>query len=204
VSGERADLFGQLRSASVSAVVEILAGIHRLRTFSDELNRAGGASGPLSSRDLTYDLTKLQLSFVEAVLRFGNEHADRIFQHLRGADNAPASDQTKLLIEAHPLTARSRKPNRVTASFQIENQSGHSGRLSFACTPLRSAQGKRTRPRISFRAVPAQLEPGTRAMVTLSLTVSRQLTVGRYTAEIDVRVGQRKSGRVDLELKVSR
>jgi hypothetical protein len=185
-------------------VAEILAGIHRLRTFSDELSRAGRGSGQLSSRDLTYDLTKLQLSFVEAVLRFGNEHADRIFQQLGDAHNAFRSDQTRLLVEAHPPTARSRKPNRVTACFQIENHSSHSGRLSFVCTPLRSAQGKRMRPHMSFRAVPARLAPGSRAMVTLSIAVSRQLTDGCYTAEIDVRVGRRKAGRVDLELRVSR
>jgi hypothetical protein len=202
MSGERADLLSQLRSASVSAVVEILAGIHRLRTFSDEIKGAG--SDPTSFRDLTYDLTKLQLSFVEAVLRFGNEHAEQIFQQLRGAHPASQSNETKLLLEAHLPTGRSRKPNRVTARFQIENQSGRSGRLSFVYTPLRSVQGKRTRARMSFRALPAHLAQGTRSMVTLSLTVPRRLTVGRYTAEIDVRVGQGHAGRVDLELKVSR
>jgi hypothetical protein len=52
--------------------------------------------------------------------------------------------------------------------------------------------------------VPAHLAEGARSLVTLSLVVSRQLTVGRHTAEIDVRVGDRKAGRVELELTVSR
>jgi hypothetical protein len=158
MSADETEFLDKLRALSVAAAHELLTGVDRLKSLSEELR--GDQPDPCKdtkqrASGLAYDLARTELEHAEKLLNISHKQADLLFAHaralvqsVRGTSAPPAS-----VVELAPVGGQAqqvfpiRNPfeKRADARFELEGFKSQQGdnvpeldqALKLECVPVR-------------------------------------------------------------------
>jgi hypothetical protein len=180
MSADETEFLDKLRALSVAAAHELLTGVDRLKSLSEELrgNQPDpGKNTKQRASGLAYELARTELEHAEKLLNISHTQADLLFAHARAlvqsvrGSSAPAASVVELVVAKGAEAKRAfpiRNPfeERADPRFELEGFKSQNGG---DVTALNQA--------LKVECVPARLLARSTGKIQLSVTLPKELEV---------------------------
>ena len=190
MSSEEIDVMEKLRALSVAAAHELLAGVDRLKSLSEEMRGDDATNADRAaktrSRGIAYEFARTELEHAEKLLSLTHSQADLLFEHARsllrstrGAGSAPAAAVVKLVTD--PVT------HRASASFSVRNPFGEQADARFEVEAFKTsgdAPAAELAGALQISPAPQRVAP--RASAKVQLDVHADVAPGVYFGKLVV------------------
>lgn len=156
----------ELRSKSVEAAADVMAGVQRLRTLHEDIAGEDASADRVRFGDYLFKLARLELEHAANILSLGNTQAEMLFEQVRrlaGRSRGADGPRKVLLIEPDP------SGGDASGRVEVRNPFPLAADVRCVLTPFKTQDGSLVTPAIPVTIECPQLSPHTNGKVKLTV-----------------------------------